>query len=362
MATYYASHNAAGGGAGTIGDPYTLAELATNVTAGNVGLIMATGTYTPSATTTLGNSGTVTSRVQIRGCASDGTDDGTVATISGSSLGGGVHGITLSGSYIDLANLLVTTCPGTAVHSSGANSRLRNVRMTASANGFTQNDFNEATEFIECEFDNNTGYGYGGSVASRGAGVFRRCSVHNNGSYGVRVSQVGRISDCLIFRNGSHGVILDLSNSGSQQIAVVRSTIFNNTGNGIDLNAGTSASTLLIQQCIIASNTAYGFDYNTTSANIVQIVRCGFYNNTSGALDTGSLPSDCVTTDPGFASTTAGSEDFTPSNTDYRSSVSPYQSGIGGTDYRWIGAVSPQGSGSSTVALLNRRTNSLSLR
>lgn len=344
MATFYSSHNAAGGGAGTIGDPYTLAELATNVTAGNVGLVMATGTYTPSATTTLGNSGTITSRVQIRGCAADGTDDGTVATISGGSLGGGVHGITLSGSYVELANLRVTACPGTAIHSTGANNRLRNVRMDTSANGFTQNDFNEATEFIECEFDNNTGYGYGGSVVSRGSAILRRCSIHDNGSYGTRMAVVGSISDCLIFRNGSHGVIIDLTNTGSQQLLIARSTIFNNTGNGIDLSVGTSIPTLLVQQCIIASNTAYGFDYNTTNANIVQIVRCGFYNNTSGALNTGSLPSDCVTTDPGFASTTAGSEDFTPSNAGYRTSVNPFQSGIGGTDYRWIGAVSPQGS------------------
>ena len=351
MATYYSSHNAAGGGAGTIGDPYTLAELATNVTAGNVGLVMATGTYTPSATTTFGNSGTITSRVQIRGCASDGTDDGTIATISGSSLGGGVHGLTVAGSFIEFGNLLITTCPGTAVHSTGATNRFRNVRMTASGNGFTQNDFGETSEFIECEIDNNTGYGYGGGFASRGSAVLRRCSIHNNGSYGARIAVTGRISDSLVFRNGSHGVMIDLGNSGNHQIAITRSTIYNNTGNGIDVTAGVNIPAVLLQQCIIAVNTAYGFDYNTTNTGIVQIVRCGFYSNTSGALDTGSLPSDCVTTDPGFASTTAGSEDFTPSNTDYRSSVSPYQSGIGGTDYRWIGAVSPNTAGGSGVIL-----------
>lgn len=349
MATVYSSHNAAGGGAGTIGDPYTLAELAAAVTAGNVGLIMATGTYTPSATTTFANSGTSTSRVEIRGCASDGTDDGTVATISGGSLGGGVHGFTVTANLIDFANLRITACPGTAVHSTGANSRYRNIRMDNSANGFTQNDFNEAAEFIECEIDNNTGYGYGGGFVSRGAGVFRRCSIHDNGSYGARMSTVGRMSDSLVFKNGSHGIIVDLTNAGSQQFLIAGSTFHANTGSAIDIGAGTSVNTLILQKNIFANSGAFGIDLNGASRAIVQIVRCGFYTNSSGDLDTGSIPSDSITGDPGFASTTAGSEDYTPSNTDYKLAVSPFQSGIGGTDYRWIGAVAPNtaSSGSS---------------
>lgn len=353
MATYYAAHNAAGGGAGTIGSPFTLAELAAAVTAGNVGLLMATGTYAPSATTTFANSGTVTSRVQIRGCASDGTDNGTIATISGASLGGGVHGLTVSGSYIDFANLLVTGCPGTGVHSSGANNRYRNLRATNSANGFTQVDFTEHSEFFECELDNNVGYGYGGTFSSRGSGLFRRCAIHDNGSYGARVAVYGTVESSLVYRNGSHGLIPSLDSSGGTQLVVAKSTIYGNAGNGIDLVAGTSYPTFLLQLSIVAGNTGYGLDLNGTNSAIVQIVRCGFHGNTSGALDTGSLPSDCVTTDPSFASTTAGAEDFTPSNTDYRSSVSPYQSGIGGTDYRWIGAISPIGSGGGGSSTFN---------
>ena len=43
MATYYAKADAAGGGAGTSGDPYTLAELNAALNAGDVGKLLDTG-------------------------------------------------------------------------------------------------------------------------------------------------------------------------------------------------------------------------------------------------------------------------------------------------------------------------------
>lgn len=357
MATYYAAHNAAGGGVGTIGDPYTLAELASAVTAGNTGLMMATGTYTPTATTTFSNSGSVSSRINIRGCASDGTDDGTIVTISGASLGGGVHGFTVSGSWINFANTVITGCPGDAVSSTGENNRYTRVRLTDCANGFTQTTINRTVEFAFSEIDNNTGYGYSGPYASRGSGVFRHSSIHHNGGIGVRLAIVGQLIGSLVYANGSHGVVVNLANSAAVPIHILLSTIHGNGANGIELEAGTVVPSLVIDLSIITGNTAFGLDYNGQGEGVVLLSRSGFYGN-SAALGTGSLPSDCLTTDPTFTSVTSGSEDFTPTNTDYKVLLPGVPSGIGGNSYRWIGAIQPDssgGGGSSTYSPFRSR-------
>ena len=353
MATYYSSHNAAGAGAGTIGDPYTLQELFDNTASADLGLVMATGTYTPSVQLDLDtNAGSVATRVEIRGANSDGTDDGTVATVSGSSLGASTDLLAITMDWLDIANLRFTAATADNVSLTTDNTRFTDCRFdNATSDGLLQNSFDHYVQLLRCEIDNNGGFGYGGSLSSRGNVFIDLCSIHDNGSYGCRLAQDGTIARSLIYKNTGHGVILALD-STSQGIAIRDSTIATNTGAGISVVAGTTIVNALIARTILYENGEYGIDLNAANIEQFRFLNLAVHNNTSGDIDAGSLPSETVTDDPTFAVETAGSEDYTPSAAALKLGYTP-PSGIGGTDYQYIGAIQPTAAAGSPSGARN---------
>ena len=355
MTTYYATHNAAGGGAGTsVGDPFTLQELFDTVTSSDLGLICNTGTYTPSAQIDVdngANAGTVSARTQIRGAASDGTDDGTIATISGSSLGASTDLISIDINYYYIANLRITGATRYNVYSDSDGSIWENCRLdNATSHGFWQQTNLDTTIFKVCEVDNNGGAGYTGAFDSRGCGIWESCSIHDNGSFGLKLTPVGRMIDTLVFKNGGDGVRIDMNSHSTENGAIINCTIDGNTGDGIDSVSSTIASdSMTIADTIISNNGGYGINLNSMSINGFQMsflcVPTSTGQNSSGQISSGSLPANTVTDNPDFVDrTTAGSEDYTPQGTGLKVTRSPI-SGVGGDSYKWIGAIRPDTAG-----------------
>ena len=353
MATYYSSHNAAGGGAGTIGSPFTLQELFNTVSSGDIGLVMNTGTYAPTGIINVNvNTGSVTARPTIRGVASDGTDDGTVSTISGSGLPSSTTLLQIANGidFLRLENLRFTASKNYGIDINSNGCIFKNVRVDNSvSHGFYQQTLTDVTMLINCEIDTNGGAGWTGGFVSRGNVLMIGGSVHNNTSHGVRCSINGSLHNVLIFKNGSHGVMVDLNVGEFGPIIIHQCTIATNTGNGIDINSGIAQFNVLISDTILYENTAFGIDLNGCDPDMFTFTRMCSHNNASGSIDTGSLPTDTITNDPAFANESSGSEDYTPSLTSLIRSIST-QSGIGGINYNWIGAIKPTTNTIQTVS------------
>lgn len=323
MATYYSSHNAAGGGAGTNGDPFTLQELYDNTNAGDLGLVKATGTYAPSATIDIDNASatTTTNKAIIRGAASDGTDDGTVATIDGSGITTAVlFNMNVVGLSIQIEGLRLTGATSDAVlvtgSTNGAHITFCRCRIDNAADDGVE--IQETTyptiTFINCEIDNNTTDGVKVNGSTRYSPVLLHCAVHHNGGSGIKTGGVSTVPGPthlignLFYRNGSYGVeFLGLL----PNIVIANNVFFTNTSGGILTH--TSAYGITVINNIFRSNGGYGINTNTGSLRQFSLIdyNC-FHNNTSGAMDLGSAPgANDVTSDPLFTTETDGSENFT---------------------------------------------------
>ena len=319
MATYYASSSASGGGAGTIGDEYTLQELLDNTDAGDIGLVKNDGTYTPSATVNVDNANaqTASNVATIRGCASDGTDDGTVATISGTSLGAGIDLLTIASSMaVVFENLRITAATDDNIYCpDAAYLHFNNCRIdNAAGYGFFTVSSSQANSFnfTNCEIDSNDS-GIGATAGSRGGFGIYNSIIHDNTNYGLNDDgRYGKttIFACAIYDNGSHGLYF---RSSSQNPKIIGCVLFANGGNGIDFNSAVSG--IVCYNTIFRSNGGYGID--TNSGSFTQFSYCDYNcysNNTSGSIDIngGTPPGDNnVTSDPSFTNETDGSEDFT---------------------------------------------------
>lgn len=326
MATYYSSHNAGGGGVGSIVDPFTLQELADAVdgTAPDLGLVMNTGVYTPAATIDFDvNASALLTPNIIRGANADGSDDGTVATISGSGLGGGDDlldiGIVM---YTWLENLRITAATQYNIFcDQAALLKLENCQIDSStSHGFYMTSTAGRIIFVKCEINGSTG-GCGLAVNSAARGRFKliRCSVHDNSSHGIHDgASVGtyyarpELIDTLIYDNGGDGANYELGGAGYIGPIVRGSVFFGNTGDGLAFHASRGA--IEIDNSIFRSNGGFAINTNTGSINAFYNIKNNCYhNNTGGVIDIngGTSPgTGHVLADPEFVSEVDGSEDF----------------------------------------------------
>ncbi len=357
MATKYSAHDASGGGVGSIGDPYTDQELFDNVDGSTnaLGLMMNTGVYTPAATLNFDiNAGTLLLPNVIRGANADGSDDGTIATISGSGLGASddLFDIGLSMSLI-LENLRITAATRYNIYTDQAIflDIINCIIDSATSHNFYSISSASIHRFYKTDIYGSTGgSGIDVNVAARGGYSFYRCSIHDNNSHGVRdgASNVRtkqfNIIDSLIYDNGGDGLNLELLGANYILPCIRGCVFFGNTGDGVAIS--NTAGDLIFENNIGRSNG--GYFINTNTGTIKQIKSCKnncSHNNTSGHIDIngGTLPgTGNITADPLFTSEVDGSEDFS------LQAGSPclntaIDAGIltagGGTSYRDIGAV-----------------------
>lgn len=351
MATYYTSSSASGGGTGAIDNEWTLQEAADNATSSDIVLVKADGTY--SETTTIDfdtQAAAQQTPVTFRGAASNGDDDGTVATVDGSGLtSADLFNLNIASLSISFENLRLTAATDNNVLVSSAVNvatiRFINCRIdNATAMGI---ECQEASDNLlicleNCEVDSNGTNGCGvNSLNGRGGYAFNHCTIHDNGSNGIQdgISEGGCVTNSLIYDNGADGIVLNSVDSSIYKIT--NTTIFANTGDGIDIS---SANIVMVYNTILRSNGGYGINHNSNGVGGVMLQRLCSHNNTSGHIDIngGTLPgANHILEDPNFVSETDGSEDLTPQNTNL---AAVYSFQAGGDNYSYIGAIQPQAS------------------
>jgi hypothetical protein len=350
---YYVSHNAAGGGAGTVGDPYTMQEALDNVTAGNEIHAMNTGTYAPSAKYDIDtNTPSASANIILKGVASNGDDDGTVITVDGSGITTNYifHYNLVAGKFV-FENIRMTAATAGAVHVDDGdaigvwfvNCEIDN----AAADGVYVSDSAAATFFYDCKIHGNGSEGIGQVATTRGIHGLLNCSIYDNTSDGVKSAQIRWIVDCLFYGNGGDG--LDVT--GTTAFIVKNSTFFDNTGSGIHTVVN---ATPFIYSCILQDNGAYGIDADSSPvSNFRHLFNLGSNGNTSGHIDinSGTLPgSGHVLEDASFSSEIT--PDLTPTNSNFKL-TQPFPAGATSGEL-WIGAVQPPetGGASSTGPLV----------
>ena len=300
------------------------------------------------------NSGDTTQsggEITLIGCNSSGVVDGTRATIDGTSITAG-HLFTIAGGidYWKYKNLVFQNCAmGDGLYNNtGGHSyhSFVNCRFTGNYRyGVYASSYSNVINLYNCEIDNNGDAG----IYCMNVALLEKCSIHHNtlegiGSYSIYT----RMSDCLIYSNGSHGInVYGWKNFCN--IIANNTTIYNNGGDGIycGLKADDSLTFLSephLLNVIVANNGGYGINIVTAGIqNKIVMNNIASYGNASGHCNWngGVIPvtNNLVTSDPDFVSTTAGSEDLTPQNSALAVSQ-PYPSG--GTSYSYIGAIQPQ--------------------
>lgn len=299
MATYYTSSSASGGGDGSLGDEFTLAEAlsSVNVSDDDLVIIKADGIYAPTAAITKD-----TNEVAYIGGNSSGTVDGTRPVLSGASVADNSKIIALGGenthwAFIDFdGSDDVDFC----VRSDG----------TSDDQSFTDCIFRDATsDCFDCNSDRF---------------VFFRCEFYGAGSHGVdSPGQHTKYVECWFHDITSSGI-----DRGAR--AMIVNCAFRDCGTGADLED----PDCFVSGCVFHDNTT-----GLVAGDTIPIVNCVFTNNTTGisvgsgvvcfaincGFGSGALANTTKqsgagtyieilpqTGDPGYTSVTDGSEDFTP--------------------------------------------------
>ena len=337
----------------TFSTAYASIQHAADVTtvSGSVILICNDGVHLPTSSVSWDtNLGSTISPIQIRGGSATGDDDGTIVTISGTSLPATTDLFTLSLSDMRLrfSNLILTSATqhNLLVTNSGF-VQFFGCRFTgASSNGVHHNDSgSNAMYFIDCEFDSNGARGYSANSIARGRSVFNRCVFRDNTTDGCyeSMSSVGStrpdFDQCLFYGNGATGLtLIGTGNYGG--MTVKRCTFFDNTTDG--LNIDEDGGFIRYDSLIFRSNGSYGINTNTAVVSQFVASRICAHNNTSGNIDIngGVIPGDnIVLEDPQFVSEVT--PDLTPGNANLLVAVI-LPAGSGSGSFEYFGAIQPE--------------------
>ncbi len=319
MATYYVDPvSGSDANAGTsFGAAWaTTQKAADTAIAGDEVRLCATGTETPSSVTAFDtNSGTYSNHIRFVAYNATGTAPLTTGyyTISGASLGAGADIFDMNGQdRIDFDGIRLTGAPAHGMeHSSGTldGVYLRRCRIdNCGGNGIYMDNSSQFCSIVDCEIDDNVGDGVGQSTSSRGRLTAIASSIHDNGEHGINLGQVCTFVGCQVFDNTLDGIHI---HGASAEILVTGCTIYGNGSDGIHIDD--PLKSINVSNSSIAQNGGYGISTNSNGLEFITSDRNHTHNNTSGIIDTGTLPgSNNVTGDPLFASVVDGSEDFTP--------------------------------------------------
>lgn len=328
-------------------------------------LICNDGTHTPAVQIdTDTNLGTGSAYIMVRGCAADGTDDGTMATISGSAMDANIDIIVNTiFSYYFFENLRFTAAKRYAFNFATKSGMwiFRNCKIDSCvSDGIYWTESAGVITFYDCEIYGNGGCGIdNGNNAARGVAYLYNCSIHDNTDSGLWLSpgtvanraSSSELYNCLIYDNGADG--LKLSPNAGSRPKVSNCTIYGNTGDGIDINS-TDTSLFLVIDTILSGNGGYGINFNSSTFDWLRAYGICSYGNSTAHTDIngGTIPGvNHIIEDPNFVSVTDGSENFTPQNANLKYS---WAFKAGGTSYRQIGAIQPEASESVVIAASNQ--------
>lgn len=314
--------------------------------------VCADGTHLPTAENTCG---TLTGILIVGANGTTGADDGTVATISGASLPSTTDIFrfnTTGGERATFKNIRLTASKRNGIYIVGSMTiRMRNCRVdTCASNGVAGSASGSILIARYCSFDTNTLAGMGADGTATSARLqpyLFACAMHHNGTSGVHTTSGGRFAYCLFYRNGSDGY---RQSSTGLSPDFVNCTFAFNTGSGIRFTA--SSGVISGYNNIFANNGAYGINHNGASRVDATVWGSNaYYSNTIDSVDINSgnisvTEFDSLDdADPGFVSTTDGSEDFGVTGVGVVGLGKPGAMPYGGTGYATPGALQPQSSG-----------------
>ena len=295
----------------------TLQKAADTAIAGDEVRLMNTATETPAATVDFDiNNATQISPVRFIGSDASGVPLTTgFYTVSGSSLPASsdlIYG-TVSHRYFTRVRFTAAKRHGLSFANFVGDITLNHCRVDNNASNGIQVQ-GPMLHLIHTEVDNNV-IGVASATATRGQVTALFCKIHDNSSGGFSIGRsdahINTYICNLIYRNGNDGIY----EPTPWNTFIQGNTIFDNGGNGVNLNTTSNGRVIFLNNSI-SSNGLYGL--NVSSGGVERFSLIGFnhtHGNESGSTNINGnvMPGEGnVTGDPLFASTTIGSEDFTP--------------------------------------------------
>ena len=307
MATYYV--RSSGGSDGNAGTSFgaawaTIAKAISTVTTGDEIRICADGTHTTTSTLDPHSAG-LHECFWVGANGSDGSIDGTVATIQAvASWGGGDLWYCL-GSSSGFCFNLEFDANGLAVQCVDTNSNWRFVNCTfreaTGVNVIRAGGSGNELSFAYCRFLDADGFG----AQAYGAN-FYRCYFAGNGDHGLRTQYAG-VYECVFYDNAGDGILASLNT------CIVNCVSDSNDGDGFD----NQTYSPVCVNCVATRNGGYGFTSDLSGQNLI-LIGCmsgtGSYANTSGhASSYVDLEIGAITNaDPLYEGPSDSPPDFTP--------------------------------------------------
>jgi len=144
--------------------------------------------------------------------------------------------------------------------------------------------------FADCVAYNCTGangYGFNTNIEN----TFVRCRAYSCG-YGFALSANTRLVECGAYGNSVDGVYINTSSNYRGRCILINCTLALNTGNGVYFATSSNSFELLLRNCIIRKNGAYGIRLGLVNSGLLPVVGDSDYNcysaNVSGILYDGT--------------------------------------------------------------------------
>lgn len=367
MATYYV--RSSGGNDTNDGLSFanafaTIQKAADTATAGDDVRICADGTHTQTATIDLDtNSGTGASPIVFTGAnGTDGSDDGTVATVNRTSFGAAVFVGNGTVSHIHFRNIssqndnrpFVSTVPYAVIESvecsgsttlvcetcAGAVLRKCSLSGTAAVSLVTGN---RGEVCIDCYVDASSSI-FSTAILEvsnfRASARYKRVTVAGatlGASFDNSDAVASGVLDSCIFDGCTTGVSVL-----QDDVPLITSCTFYNCTTGIDASAAAATGTLVVEDCIFKDCTE-GIEIGASPATFLIERRNVFHGNTrnisSDTTEQGVHSSSTTATDPAFSNAAGGNFTVTASGLIQRSVA--WEDGVN-TSYLDAGAVQSQ--------------------
>jgi hypothetical protein len=310
---------AGGGGDGSEGTPWTLAEAIAAAVAGDRVNVKKDGTYTAGGDLTFAGVGTIANPIIWRGYLTTiGDGDLGRSTTTGRlvetnmpliNFADAARELLISGNYNIFQDIKITgisTAVLATVSGTGAGMENCVVENTNTGGASHAVSITSATGFAtNCDFRHLGASGGAAAINCGSTGIIDRCRLSSTSGFGF-LSAAGSpmLLDCIIRGCGDAGVRIT-STGASAHVLISGCTIQGNTGTGVSIVVGYIAI-MRILNCHITDNGGWGINDNGATA-AVMVSNCRFRDNTSGNISIDAEWSDAahgtVTTDTGGAAT-----------------------------------------------------------
>ena len=223
--------------------------------------------------------------------------DGGRARIKGPTTGASYSLLTLSSSYVTIADFDFQDNGATGSSALVSNPTTTNMLLRCSAHGSRGRgiDSTALSSLVECEgYDcnkNNSTYTGGLHIATAGSHVVR-CAAHNNrnGTNGSGMTSDTSIyfTECLFFNNQNNGY----ETNADTNITLDNCDVYDNGGHGLLFSGGSTTMLSSIRNCNFVSNGLYGINFRSFGH-----VGC-FCGNRFGAGTEANTSGDANVTEP----------------------------------------------------------------